>query len=182
MPLVAVDIQAIPNIHTTGALTLVSDSGITRVRIEAEVWNVYPNQGDEYWHFPEGIFVERFDSLLHVEGSLVADTAYHFRKRDFWHAIGNVVIKNTEGTTLETSELFWDQKVPAGAMDAFYSHKDVKMTKANGNVAYGTGFTADQSLNLPRLYSGKGIIFVDESNDALQQNDTISSDTMQLHE
>ena len=73
--MVSVDVQAIPTIHTEDASMLISDSGITRYRLEAKIWDIYSNEGDAYWYFPEGIHVEQFDSLFRVTGSIVADTA-----------------------------------------------------------------------------------------------------------
>jgi hypothetical protein len=172
MPLVSVDAQAIPKLHTSDASTLISDeSGITRYRVEAKVWDIYSNKGDGYWYFPKGIYAEQFDSLFHVTASIVADTAYYFEKKELWRAIGNVVVKNMEGRTFETSELFWDQKVPSNVVNAFYTNQMVKIVDPDGNITYGrNGFKADQSLNTVRLYSGNAELNVSESTDTLQQH------------
>jgi len=174
MPLVSVDVHAIPMIHTTEVSTLVSDSGITRLKMKAKVWDIYSTDStkrDSYWHFPKGIFVEQFDSLFHVIGSIVADTAYYFERTKLWRAVGNVVAKNIEGKTFETSELFWDQKAPANSTYAFYTHQQVKITNADGSFMYGrNGFRANQSLNPPFLFSVKGEVNVEESTDTVSQN------------
>jgi len=178
MPLVSVDVQAIPIMHTENAVSLISDSGITRYRLEAKVWDMYSNAGDPYSHFPEGIHVERFDSLFQVIGSIKADTAYYYEKKDLWHALGNVVVKNLEGTTFETSELFWDRKIPPGVPNAFYTYKYTKITKPDGTIIEGyKGFRADQSLSAPILYSGKVELNVEESSDSLNQS-AIRSDSI----
>jgi len=178
MPLVAVDAKAIPMMHTVDVSTLISDSGIVRYRLDAKIWDVYSNEGDSYWYFPKRIHVERFDSLFHVEGSIVADTAYYYEKKGLWRAIGDVVVKNIEGTTFETVELFWNQKAPPNTLDAFYTDQAVKITKSDSTIIYGlNGFRADQSLNNIRLLSGKGGFIVDESTDTLQN--TVNSDSIQ---
>jgi len=180
MPLVSVDAKTIPMVHTENISTLISDSGIVRYRLQAKIWDMYSNTGDSYWYFPKGIHVERFDSLFHVEGSIVADTAYYYDRKELWRAVGNVVVKNTEGTTFETSELFWNQKAPSNDGKAFYTYQLVKITNADGNFMYGrNGFRANQSLNPIFLFSGKGELNVDESTDSLQQN-TISPDSLQI--
>jgi len=181
MPLVSVNAQAIPMIHTENVSTLISSLGVTRCRIEAKVVDIYSNEGEPYWYFPERIYVERFDSLFQVEGSIVADTAYYFERKELWQAIGNVVAKNMEGRIFETSELFWDQKAPANAVNAFYTDQLVKITEPDGSITYGrNGFKADQSLNIIRLFSMKGEFnIVEGSADSLRQN-TISSDSLQL--
>lgn len=181
MPLVSVDVKAIPTVHTIDFSTLISDSGIIRYRVDAKVYDIYSNTEDPYWHYPDGIYVERFDSLLQVEANIVADTAYYFVRKDLWRAVDNVVVKNMEGTTFETSELFWNPKASPNAMDAFYTNRPVKITKIDGTVIPAlNGFKADQSLSIIRLLSvGKGTFMVEESADTLSQN-TVSSDNKQL--
>ena len=181
MPLVAVDVQTLPMLHTDDAVSLISDMGITRYRLEAKVWDIYSNEGDTYWHFPKKIHVERFDSLFRVIGSIVADTAYYFVGNGLWHAIGNVVVKTLEGRIFETSELFWDQKAPQNSVNAFYTDRPVKVTEPDGTIIYGLkGFRADQNLTVYRLFEMKGEFNVKESTDSLRQDTTGRSVNKQI--
>jgi hypothetical protein len=160
-PVVPIDAQTIPVSRTEDVVSLISDSGITRYRLKAKVWEVYTHPED-YWYFPEKIYVEQFDSLLRVQGSIEADTAYYFSKKELWRLTGNVFVKNLEGTAFETSELFWNQKAPAGSRDAIYTHKLAKVTRANGDYQYGrNGFKSDAYLNDPQLYSVGGEMSVE---------------------
>jgi hypothetical protein len=160
--IVPVDVKTLPVSRTEDVLSLISDSGITRYRLKAKVWEVY-TYPEEYWYFPEKIYIEQFDSLLNVEGSIEADTAYYFKKKGLWQAIGNVTVKNLEGTTFETSELFWNLNVPAGSREAIYTHRLAKVTRANGDYQYGRlGFKSDMYLNDPWLYSVSGEMSVNE--------------------
>ena len=178
MPMVSVDAKTIPMVHSEDVSTLISDSGMVRYRLNAKIWDIYSKDGDSYWYFPEGMHVEQFDSLFHVEGSIKADTAYYFEKKGLWRAIGNVVVKNVEGTTFETSELFWNQKAHSTAGDAFYTFQPVKITNPDGNFMYGrNGFRANQSLTPIFLFSGKGELNVEESTDSIQQN-TVRPDSI----
>jgi hypothetical protein len=165
----SIDVQTIPVSRTEDALSLISDSGITRYRVKAKVLEMYTHPED-YWYFPEKIYVERFDSLLHVEGSMEADTAYYFEKKELWQLIGNVVVKNLEGTTFETSELFWDRKVPPNSREAIRTDKWTKVTRSNGDYQYGrNGFKSDVSLDDPQLYNVGGEMSVKESpSDSIQ--------------
>ncbi|MDR3062067.1 MAG: LPS export ABC transporter periplasmic protein LptC [Dysgonamonadaceae bacterium] len=159
---VPVDAKTIPISRTEDVLSLISDSGITRYRVKAKVWEVY-NHPEDYWYFPEKIYVEQFDSLLDVKGSIEADTAYYFVKKELWRCIGNVIVKNLEGTTFETSELFWDVKAPSNSRNAIYTDKLAKVTRANGDYQYGRlGFKSDAYLNDPQLYSVGGEMSVKE--------------------
>jgi hypothetical protein len=159
---VPVDAQTLPVSRTEDLVSLISDSGITRYRVKARVWEEY-TYPEDYSYLPEKIYVEQFDSLLHVNGSIKADTAYFFKKKELWRLIGNVVVKNLEGTTFETSELFWDQKAPSDSRNAIYTDKLAKVTRANGDYQYGRlGFKSDMYLNDPQLYSVSGEMSVKE--------------------
>jgi len=184
IPLVSVDVKAIPILHTEDVSSLVSDSGITRYRLDAKVWDTYSMKDEGNVNvFPKGIHVERFDSLFNVEGSIVADTAYNYVKKELWRAVGNVVVKNMEGRTFETSELFWDTKAPPNSVNAFYTDKPVKIVEPDGNISYGrNGFKADRQLNIIRLFSMKGEFNVEESTDSLRQDIARSDSILQLHE
>jgi len=176
MPLVSVDLLAMPMDHVENASSLISDAGITRYRVNAKIQQVYSADSDEYWYFPEGIYVEQFDSLLRVVGHITADTAYYFKDKDIWHAIGNVVIKNIEERTFETSELFWDRKIPQNTRGAFYSEQLVKVTEPDGTFFWGLGMTADQTLTNVRFYQFQGEFNVEESDESIRQ-DTVNSNT-----
>jgi len=180
MPIVSVDIETIPTVYTEGYSMLVSDSGMVRYRLNTNEWMMFSKVAEPYSYFPDGIHVEQFDSLFQVETEILADTAYHYEKSDLWHAIGNVVAKNKEGRIFETSELFWDRKVPLNTLNAFYTDKKVKVTEPNGTFFYGhKGFTADHNLNSPRFYDlSESELYIEESTDTPQQQ-MVKQDSIQ---
>ena len=47
---------------TDSVVSLVSDSGITRYRLEAPKWLMYDRTEPPYQEFPDGIYLEQFDS------------------------------------------------------------------------------------------------------------------------
>ena len=55
---------------TRGVTTLVSDSGVTRYRINTEEWLVFDRKDPPRWSFEKGIYLEKFDSLFNVEASM----------------------------------------------------------------------------------------------------------------
>jgi hypothetical protein len=173
MPIVSVDAQAIPIVHTDGVSELISDSGVTRYRLNAEIKDVYSNNNEEpYWHFPEKFYMEKFDSLFNIEANIKADTAYFYEKRELWHLIGNVIIMNLEGIIFETSELFWNMKTPADAPDAIYTDKPVKIILLSGDTQYHrNGFKSDQYLRYPMFFSTSEDITVRERTDSLDQEE-----------
>jgi LPS export ABC transporter protein LptC len=125
---------------TTGISSLISDSGITRYRVETEVWLFFEEATEPYWYFPEKIHVEKFDTLFRVDARIDADTARFFTRRKLWKLSGNVEVENLSGERFETSHLFWDQNEERIYSDAF-----IRITKGEF-INTGTGFESNQTL------------------------------------
>lgn len=73
--------DSLPVMDTKGVTTLISDSGITRYRVNTAEWLIYDRKKPPYWAFEKGIYLEKFDSLFHTEASIKADTAYYYNKK-----------------------------------------------------------------------------------------------------
>ena len=86
--------DSLPMMTTLGVTTLISDSGVTRYRVNTEEWSVYDRKKPSYWAFEKGVYLEQFDSIFHIEASIKADTAYYYDKERLWKLIGNVDIQN----------------------------------------------------------------------------------------
>ena len=82
--------DSLPMMTTLGVTTLISDSGVTRYRVNTEEWSVYDRKKPSYWAFEKGVYLEQFDSIFHIEASIKADTAYYYDKERLWKLIGNV--------------------------------------------------------------------------------------------
>jgi len=149
------DIEVLPDMRTENASILISDSGITRTRIEAKVWDVFSRSEEPYWYFPQGFYLERFDSLFNVEFSIRADTVYNYQKTSIWRAVNNVLVINTEGNSLETSELFFNQKAEPGSKEAIYTDKFVRITEGN-RLYTGYGLKTNTSLSDWAIYQFGG--------------------------
>ena len=80
-----VDVEFDPDktytMKATDVSSLISDSGITRYRLKAKEWQIYGKAAEPHWYFPEGIYVEKFDTLFQTEASIKADTAYYYDKK-----------------------------------------------------------------------------------------------------
>ena len=146
--------------------TLVSDSGITRYRINTKQWLEFGKAADPFWYFPEGVYFEKFDTLFRIEASVRADTAYNFYKRGLWKLVGNVKVSSLSGEHFETSLLFWDQR-----SQKVYSDKFMRIQQAE-RVITGIGFESDQSMTQYKIFNPQGIFPVSES-----RQDTIKQDS-----
>lgn len=143
--------------RTTDVSTLISDSGITRYRAIAKEWLMYSKAKEPYWYFPEGIYLEKFDSLFQAEATVKADTAYFYEKKDLWKVIGNVEIKNMEGEFFETELLYWDRK--EGKM---YSDQFIRIEQKD-QVITGIGFESNQDMSKWTIFNSTGIFPVSET-------------------
>lgn len=137
--------------------SLISDSGITRYRLNAKEWLMYGKAEDPYWYFPEGIYVEKFDTLFHTEASIKADTAYYYDKRSLWKLIGNVKVESLQGEQFDTDLLFWDQK-----LEKVYSDQYVRIEQAD-KIITGIGFESNQDMTQYKIFNSQGIFPVNEA-------------------
>ncbi|MBP9508089.1 MAG: LPS export ABC transporter periplasmic protein LptC, partial [Bacteroides sp.] len=101
--------DSLPIMATYKVTTLISDSGITRYRLNTDEWLMYDKKTPSYWAFEKGVYLEQFDSLLNVDASIKADTAYYYDREKLWKLIGHVDIKNLKGERFNTELLYWNQ-------------------------------------------------------------------------
>lgn len=156
--------------------TLISDSGITRYRIEAAEWIVFGKAKEPYWYFPEGIYVEKFDTLFRSEASIKADTAYYFDKKGLWHLIGNVEVESLQGEQFDTSELFWDQK-----KEKVYSDKYIRIQQKE-QIITGVGFESNQNMTRYKIFNSQGEFPVEDTpksaSDTVQVENSFAVDSL----
>ena len=162
--------DSLPVMDTRGVTTLVSDSGVTRYRVNTEEWLIFDRKSPSYWAFEKGIYLEKFDSLFQVEASIKADTSYHYDKERLWKLMGNVHIQNLKGEKFDTELLYWDQN-----KHKVYSDKRVRIEQPD-QVIYAIGFESDEQLNKYRFFKTEGIFYVDEENTAPM--DTLQNDSI----
>lgn len=154
---VAFDPETTYTMRATDVASLISDSGLTRYRINAKLWLMFDKAKEPFWSFPQGIYVEKFDTLFQTEASIKADTAYYFTKKGLWHLIGNVDVESLKGEHFETSELFWNQKT-----ERVYSNKYIRIEQAE-KVITGYGFESNQNMTQYRIFRSAGIFPVSET-------------------
>ena len=140
------DPEVIPSMNTDSVITLISDSGITRYKLEAENWQVFDKAKEPYWYFPEGIYLERFDSLFQIEAKILADSAWNYTEKQLWRLKGHVDIRNMEGEMFLSDELFWDQK-----NQKVYSDKYIEIKREETELK-GYGFESNQEMTDYRIF------------------------------
>ena len=173
---VDVDAEISPSLHSEDIISLISDSGITRYRLQTKVLDVYTDDTATYWHFPEKIHLEIFDSLFNVDSWVKADTAYYFETNELIKLIGNVFIQNQDGHKFETSELYLDQKEPPHSVNSIRTDSFVRIDQGD-RIITSQGLRSNQSMTRYRLYSSSIEAIINDA-DLNNGNDSVPEPVM----
>lgn len=167
--------DSLPVMSTLGVTTFVSDSGITRYKVETEEWLMFDRKKPSYWAFEKGVYLEKFDSIFQVEASIKSDTAYFYDKDKLWKLIGNVEIQNLKGERFDTELLYWDQNT-----GKVYSDKRIRIEQTD-RIIIGQGFESNQQMTDYKIHNMEGLFYVDKNAGAVNPPalaDTISTDSI----
>lgn len=145
-----------PVLTTDSVVSLISDSGITRYRIESPQWLVYDKTEEPYQEFPYGIYLEQFDEQMNVQASLKADYAYYDENAQIWTLRGNVHALNHKGEQFDTPELNWNQQV-----HRVYSDSAIHVTREKSTIE-GRGFESNEEMTKYIILNPTGVFPIDE--------------------
>lgn len=141
---------------TDSITTLISDSGVTRYRVESAQWLVFDKTNPPYQEFPQGIYLEQFDEDLTVKASLQADYAYYDETAQQWTLRGNVHALNRQGETFDTPELKWNQQ-----SHRVFSDTSIHITRAR-SIIEGVGFDSNEEMTKYTILNPTGVFPVQE--------------------
>ena len=161
--------------RTTDVSSLISDSGITRYRMNAKEWLVFGKAKEPYSYFPQGVYVEKFDSLFNVEASVKADTAYYWDKKGLYKLIGHVSILSQEGKKLDTSILYFDQKE-----DQIYTDEYFELEEGD-KIITGIGFKSNQNMTKYKIFNSQGTFPVSDTARDTSRVNTATGDSVAVN-
>ena len=138
--------------------TLFTDSGQVRFMMKAPKLLQFENESGNYFEFPEGIELVKYDAGQNIISSITANYAKQFIKEKKWEAKNNVIATNAQGDTLKTEHLFWEEKE-----EKIYTEEFVKIIRPD-QIITGIGFQSDQSLTNWKIKNPKGTIYVSMEN------------------
>lgn len=142
---------------TKDVVTFISDSGVTKYKMVTDLW-LTRSEPEEQWVFPQGIYLEQFDTLFQTQASIVADTAYYHVSRHLWELKENIHILNREGTQFFGNHLFWDED-----NELVYSHDSIRILRGPGEELRSRfGFKSNQYMTMYELYDTAGHMDVNE--------------------
>lgn len=152
----ATDPEVVPTMTTTDVQTIISDSGHTRYRIIAPVWNMFEEAKAPHWTFPKGVTCEELDDTYKMVTSIKCDSAYFDKVQSLWTLTGNVRISNVNNDLILTDELMWDQKTHKMYSDAFIH------IEKQGRIIEGYGYESNERLTTYTLRQVEAIFPIDE--------------------
>lgn len=150
--------ENLPVLEASDFETLITDSGVIRYQVKAPKVLRFETEKDAYLEFPEGVELIRFDENHNITSSLTANYAKQFVAEKKWEAKNNVIATNTQGDTLKTEHLIYEEE-----KDKIYTEEFVRIIKPD-QIITGVGFQSDQSLQNWRIKNPKGTIYVTTEN------------------
>lgn len=160
--------DSLPVMQTLGVTTFISDSGVTRYKVDTEEWLVYDRKIPSYWAFEKGVYLEQFDSIFHVEASIKADTAYYYDKEKLWKLIGHVDIQNRIGERFNTELLYWNQ-----ATKKVYTDRFIRIQQPE-RIIHSYGFDSNEQFTQYVFRNVSGIFDVDDEPHSTPEVESIS--------
>lgn len=149
--------DSVPDMRTTGVTTFISDSGLIRYKIIASEWLIYSRVDSPYWAFKKGIYLEKFDTLFHIDASIKADTAYYYDQKRLWELRSNVHIRSQKGDKFDTQLLYWDQRT-----ERIYSDQFIRIEQVD-KILTGYGFESNQQMTEYQIFNNTGIFTVEDT-------------------
>lgn len=121
---------------------IATENGKKQYQFFAPLLEGYTAGDEPYREFRRGIRMTTFqkDSTDLVDVTLTANYAIFYEKRKLWEAKGNVVVRKSDGKTLYTEQLFWND-----ITNKIYSNVDAKIVE-NGGETYVSGFESDEEF------------------------------------
>ena len=157
----------VPTMMTRNVETLISDSGVTRYRINTPLWYMYDEVKEPYWKFPDGLNLVKFDNFFRAEATVDADSATYFKNKQVWRLDGNVNISNVMNEKFLTQQLFWDQRGRKLYSDSFIH------IERTDRVLEGYGFESNEQMTRYTIKRVSGIFPASEFRGKGQRADSI---------
>ena len=148
--------ELVPTMTTTDVQTVISDSGHTRYRIAAPLWNMFEEAKEPHWTFPQGVTCEELDNNYNTITTIKCDSAYFDKNQSLWTLTGNVQLTNVTNDVVLTDELNWDQHGHRLYSDAFIH------IEKQGRIIEGYGYVSNEQLTTYQLRQVEAIFPIDE--------------------
>ena len=157
------DVTNLENLMTEYSENLsmqMSENGQKSYHFTTPLMEGYALAREPYKEFRKGVKIITYegDTVKHESATLTANYAIFYETRKLWEAKGDVVVIQTGGRRLYTSQLFWNQ-----ATHRIYSNVDSRVV--DGDEIYDCeGFESDEEMNDWHYRKLKGVTYFDDPN------------------
>ncbi|MGY5355953.1 LPS export ABC transporter periplasmic protein LptC [Wenyingzhuangia sp. IMCC45467] len=134
------------------------DSGIITTRMKAPLyWDFTNRKLNPYYEFPKGVKIVKIDRITRDSVTTIGDYAISYDKTRISEIIGNVIVINHhDSVTLNTDQMYWDQK------EGYYFSKSPFTIYTEKDTLTGVGFESKSDLSNWILNNTKGDFIVDQ--------------------
>lgn len=160
--------EILPVVHAENFETTMTDSGIVRFYLKTPELNRYESDGEPFAEFPKGILLIKYGPHMEVVSSISARYAKQYVREKRWEAKNDVVAINSQGDTLKTEHLIWDELAKR-----IYNNEFVQIIRTD-QIITGIGFESDASLENWRIKNPKGTIYIQLNRDGMVPEDSLS--------
>ncbi|MCK9640941.1 MAG: LPS export ABC transporter periplasmic protein LptC [Prolixibacteraceae bacterium] len=137
--------------------TFYTDSGVVKYHLQAPKLLVYEaDPKNRYNDFPDGFIMQRYDLNRKIVSQMSGNHGKYFVNEKRWEANGNVVLVNSEGDTLRSEELKYNQ-----AEDLIFSDQFVSIKKGDQYITGTGGFKSDTQMSRWSFIKTKGHLYVE---------------------
>ncbi|MBS1576399.1 MAG: LPS export ABC transporter periplasmic protein LptC [Bacteroidetes bacterium] len=134
-----------------------SQSGIVKAKLKSPLMLHY-EKDTSYAEFPKTLHVDFFDSTAKIQSWLDAKYGKYFETQNKVFLRDSVIAINTNGDTLKTPELWWDQK-----KEIFYTEQYAEMHTKDKRIHGGRGLEATQDFKEITFKDTKGTVTIKET-------------------
>lgn len=143
--------KSVPAEYSTNVEVIYSDSAKVKARLTAPNMVRYLTK-DPSIEMPKGLFVQFYDDELRVKSWLKADYGIRYLNTGITKVTGHVQVRNVKGDSLNTEEMFWDER-----KEKVYGNKFVTV-KTKTQVILADGFESNIAFTNYTFHNIKGVI------------------------
>ncbi len=146
----------LPTMEAFNFESFISDSGVVKYHLLAPKLVIYDDQKKPYKDFPDGFLFQKYDHNKKIISQMSGNHGKYFDNEKIWEASGNVVLLNSQGDTLKTEELKYDEK-----KDLIYSDQFVSIKKGDQHLYGSGGFRSDTQMSKWSFIKTKGNLYLE---------------------
>ena len=148
---------SLPAMEATKFETFYTDSGVVKYHLQTPKLVIYDDPKQHYKDFPEGFVFQKYDHNRKIISQMSGNHGKYFDLEKKWEANGNVVLVNSEGDTLRSEELKYNE-----TEDLIFSEQFVSIKKGDQYITGAEGFKSDSQMSKYTFFKNKGLFSVKE--------------------